>query len=59
MKERTVRIAAFDAGKIASRSRLEAPRVLQPGVDDLPLVPAPGLKIQERGSRVLQLHEKF
>jgi len=43
----------------SSRNGLKAPRLEQPRVDDLPLVPASRLKIQQCRSRVLQFQEEL
>jgi len=52
-----------DSGNLRARPSpgpsVNAPRVEQPGVHDLPLVPASCLKIQQRGSRVLQLQKEL
>jgi hypothetical protein len=43
----------------ASASISHAPRMVQPGMDDLPLVAPAGAELQQRGTFVLQLAEKF
>jgi hypothetical protein len=58
---------APDAGKVEEGERglfcfaaiREAPRAEQPGVDDLPFVPAPVLEIQKRRLCILQFEKEL